>query len=158
MATPSGRPSTITPEPKPQSSHIIPSDDESISSQNSLLPSLNSNNKPQPLIKVKPSEPSDTITHNNLVETLYVRSINLVYKDTNNLPPIPPSSTPAPSENIIHFEPLNLHRIFGCRQLRNQKHLTAATNASLVNSGLLPSIISYFATITNPAKGKPIKK
>ena len=32
MATPSGQTSTITPEPKPQSPHIIPSYDESISS------------------------------------------------------------------------------------------------------------------------------
>ena len=36
--------------------------------------------------------------------------------------------------------------------------MTASTNASLVNSGLLSSTIGYFATITNPAKGKPIKK
>ena len=52
METPSGRPYIITPEPKPQSPHIITSDDESISSQTSLLPSLNSDNQTQPLIKI----------------------------------------------------------------------------------------------------------
>ena len=158
MATTSGRPSTITPKPKPQSLHVIPSDDESISSQTSLLPSFNSNNKPQPLIKIKASEPSDAILHKNSIEPLSIRTLNLVHKDSNNLPPIPPSLTPAPCENRTQFESLNIHCIFRCRQFRNQKHLTAATNASLVKSGLLPSNISSFATITNPSKGKPIKK
>ena len=70
----------------------------------------------------------------------------------------PPLSTPAQCENRTQFESLNLHRIFGCRQFRNQKHITAETNASLVNLGLLPSNIGSFATIYNPPKGKPIKK
>ena len=149
MATPSGIPSTITPEPTHQSPHIIPSDDESITSKTSLLPSLQSENQPQPLINIKAIEPSDKLS---------LRTLKLVHKETSNLPPIPPSSTPTPCENRTQFESLNLHHIFGCRQFRNQKHLTAATNASLVNSGLLPSTIGSFATIANPEKGKPIKK
>ena len=36
--------------------------------------------------------------------------------------------------------------------------MNAVTNASLANSGLLPSTIVSFATIANPYKGKPIKK
>ena len=138
MSTPSVRPSTITPEPKPQSSHIIPSDDESISSQTYLLTSLNSYNQPQSLIKIKASEHSDAILHKNLVEPLYIRTLRLFHKYSNNLPPIPPSSTPAPCENRTQFEFLNIHRIFGCRKFRNKKHLTAATDASLVNSVLFP--------------------
>ena len=90
MTTPSGRPSTITTEPKHQSPHIIPSDNESIASQTSLLPSLHSDNKPQPLIKIKASEPSDELIHKNLVEPLSICTINIVHKDTTNLPPIPP--------------------------------------------------------------------
>ena len=158
MATTSGRTSKITPEPKPWSPHIIPSDNESISSQTSLLPSSNSDNKPQHLIEIKASEPSDAILHNNSVKPLYIRTLNLFNKDANNLPPIPPLPIPAPCENITQFESLNLHHIFGCRKFRNQKHLTAATNASLVNSGLLPYTIVSFVTIANPAKGKPINK
>ena len=95
MATPSGRPPTITPEPKPQSPHIIPSYDESISSQTSILPSLNSDNQPQPLIEIKSSEPSDAILHKKSVEPLSIRALNLVHKDANHLPPIPPLLTPA---------------------------------------------------------------
>ena len=158
MKTLSGRPSTITPEPKPQSTHIIPSDDESISSQTSLLPYLNSNNQPQPSINIKASAPSNAIVHKNLVRPLSIRILNLVHKDANNLPPIQPLSTPASCENRTQFDSLNLHRIFGCRKFRNKKHLTAETNASLVNSGLLLSTIGSFATIANPPKGKPIKK
>ena len=80
MATPSGRPSKITPEPKHQLPHIIPSDDDSITSQTSLLPSLQSNNQPQPLINIKSSEPSDVLLHKNLVEPLSLRTINLDHK------------------------------------------------------------------------------
>ena len=35
--------------------------------------------------------------------------------------------------------------------------MTKATNASLVNSGLISSTIGSCATIANPSKGKPIK-
>ena len=158
MATPSGRPSTIIPEPTHQSPHIIPSDDESIKSETSLPASLQSNNKPQPLINIKASEPSNALLHKNLVEPLSLRTLKLVHKDAYNLPPIPPSSTPAPGKNRTQFDSLNLHRIFGCSKFRNQKYLTAAKNASRVKSGLLPSTIGSFATIENPTKVKPIKK
>ena len=158
MTTPSGIPSTITPEITRQSTHIIPSDDEPITFQTSLPASLQRNNQPQSLIDIKASEPSNAILQKNSVEPLSLCTLNLVHKDASNLPPIPPSSTPAPCENRTQFESLNLHRIFGCRQFRNQKHLTAATNASLVNSGLLPSTIGSFTKIANPEKGKPIKK
>ena len=133
MATPSGQPSTITPEPTHQSPLIIPSDDDSITSQTSLLPSSPSDNQPQPLINIKSSEPSDVLLHKNLVEPLSLRTLNLVHKDYSNLPHIPSSSTPAPCDNRTQSESLNLHRILGCRQFRNQKNLTAATNDSLLN-------------------------
>ena len=152
MTTPSGIPSTITPELTLQSPHIIPSDDESITSQTSLPESFQSDNQPKSLINIKASEPSDALLHNNLVEPLSLHTLNLVHKYASNLHPSPPSSTPAPCENITQFESLNPHRIFGCRQFRIQKHLTAATNASLVNSGLLPSTIGSFATIIIPEK------
>ena len=89
--------------------------------------------------------------------SLSLCTLNLFHKDASNLPPIPPSSTPASCDNRTQFESLNLHHKFVCRQLSNQKHLTAATNASLVNSGLLPSTIGSFSTIANPAKAKPIR-
>ena len=152
METPSSRPSSITSKPTHQSPKIIPLYYESITSQTYLLPSLQSYNQTQPLINIKASEPSDALFHKNSVEPFYLRTLNLVHKDDSNLPPIHPSSTPAPCENRIQFESINIHGIFRCRQLRNQKHLTAATNSSLVNSGLLPSTIGSFATIANPAK------
>ena len=119
MATPSGRPYTIIPEPKNQSPHIIQSDDESIASQTALLPSLHSDNQPQPLIKINASEPSNAILHKKLVEPLSILTLDLVNKDATKLPPIPLLSTPAPCENRTQFEYLNLHRIFGCKPFRN---------------------------------------
>ena len=85
-------------------------------------------------------------------------ALSTVHIDASNLPPITTSFTPAPCKNRTQFDSLDLHRIFGCRQFRNQKNITTATNASLVNSGLLPSTIISFATIVNPPKGNPTKK
>ena len=96
MTTPSGRPSTITPEPTPQSPHIIPADEESISYQNSLPPYLNIDCLPQPSTKIKPTEPSDETIHKNSFEPIFIRNINLVHRDAINLPPTPPYLTPAP--------------------------------------------------------------
>ena len=148
----------ITPDPIPQSPHIILSDEESISSQPPLHSSIYIYCLPQSLTKVPPTEPSNATLHKNSIKPLSIRTINLVHKDATNLPPIPPSSTPSPCDNRKYFESLNLCCIFRCRQFRNQKHLAAATNASLVKPGLIPSTIGSFATISNPPKGKTIKK
>ena len=158
MDTPSGRSYTINPEPTPQSPHIIPSDEEFISYQSLLPPSIYINCLPQPSTNVPLTEPRNANLHKNYIEPLSIRTLNLVHIYTTNLPPIPPSSTPATCNNRTHFESLNLHRIFGCRQFRNQKHLTVATNASIVNLGLLSSTIGSFDTISDPPKGKTIKK
>ena len=158
MATPSGRPSTITPEPKPQSPSIIPSNEYSISSQDPLPPSIDIDCLPQPLIKVPPTEPSDATLHNNSIKPLSISTLTMFHRYTTNLPPIPQSSTPAPCDNQTQFESLNIHRIFGCRKFRNHKHLIAATNAILVNSGILPSTIGSFDTIANTLKVNTTKK
>ena len=55
MDTPSSRPSTITPNPTPQSPHIIPKDEESISSQPPLPPSIYIDYLPQTSTKVPPT-------------------------------------------------------------------------------------------------------
>ena len=158
MDTPSGRPSMITPGTTPQSPNIIPSDEDSISSQPPIHPSIDIDCLPQPSNKVPPTEPRNATLHKNSIDPLSICTLNLVHIDATNLPRIPLSSTPAPCENRTQFESLNIHRIFGFRQFRNQKHLTAATNASLLNSGIIPSTIVSFATISNPPKGKTIKK
>ena len=131
---------------------------ESISSQTHLPPSIDIDCLTQSSSKVPPNEPSYVTLKNNSIEPLFIRTINLVHRDATNIPPIPPSLTLAPCENLTNFEPLNIHRISGCRKLRNQKHLTTETNESLVNSGLLLSTIGSFATIANLPKGKTIKK
>ena len=148
----------ITPTHTPRSPHIIPSDEESLSSKHPLPPSIDINCLPQPPTNAPPTEPRNETPHKNSVEPLSTCTINLVHKDATTLPPIPPSSTPEPFENRTQFKSLNLRRIFGSRQLCNQNHLTAATNASLVESGLIPSTTFSFATTTNPPKGKTNKK
>ena len=63
MATPLGRPSTITTEPTLQSTHIIPSDENYISSQASLPPSIDIDCLIQSSTNITPTEPSDATLH-----------------------------------------------------------------------------------------------
>ena len=107
-----------------------------------LSTSIDINFLPQPSTKVPYTEPIDATLHKNSIEPRSIRTLNIVHRDYTNLPPIPPSLTPEPCENWTQFKSLNLHRIFGCMQFRNQKHRSSATNASLVNPGLIS-----FATI-----------
>ena len=141
-----------------QSPHIIPSDEDSISSEPPLPITTDIQPLPPPPTKDPTTEPSDETLHKNSVEPLSVRTINLVQNDATNIPLVPPSSTLAPCEIRIQFKFLNLNKIFGCCWFCNQNYLTKATSANLVNSGLLLSTIGSFATISNSTKRKPIKK
>ena len=91
MSTPLGRPYAINPEPTPQEPHIILSDEESISSQASLFPSIYNDCLPQFLTKITPTDPSDATLHKNSVEPLSICTLNIVHRDDRNLPPIHPS-------------------------------------------------------------------
>jgi hypothetical protein len=56
-----------------------------------------------------------------------------IHNDVTKIPSIPPSYTPAPTENTTTFDSLHLHRIFGCRRFKNQLHITSASqNAELI--------------------------
>ena len=115
MATPSGLPSMIYPAEIPQTPHNIPSYENSLSFQHPLPPYKYINCLPQPPTKVPPTETRNANLHKNSLETLSVRTLNLVHKDATNLPTIPPSSTSAPCDNCTQFKSLNIHLIFGCR-------------------------------------------
>ena len=158
MAIPLGCPSTITPADNHEYPNLIPSDEDYIYTEPPLPIIKDIQPVAMPLTKDPTTEPSNETLQKNSVEPLSIRTLNLVHKYATNLLPIPPSSTPASFKNRTKLEALNLHRIFRCRQFCNQKHLTAATNASLVNSVLLPSTFGSFSTIVNPPKGKPTKK
>ena len=67
MDTPSGRPSTITPDPTTQSPHIIPSDEDSISHKPPLPPSIDTHCLPYTSTNVPPTEPSNGNLHKNSI-------------------------------------------------------------------------------------------
>ena len=158
MSTPSGRPSTITPDQNPQSPHIIPSDWDSICSEPPLLITTDIHFILLPPTKDTTTETSDETLHKNSVKPFSVCTLTLVHKDAANILPVPLLSAPATCKNRTQFKSLNIHSIFRCHQFRNQKHLIVTTNESLINSGLLSSTVGSFATIADPPKGKPIKK
>eukprot|EP00956_Cyclotella_meneghiniana_P017958 scaffold29652_cov22-Cyclotella_meneghiniana.AAC.1 len=87
------------------------------------------------------------------------RIMDAIHHNPRDLPPVPPSCTPAACENRTTFDGLKLHKIFGCRKFRTQSHLIAASkNASLLAGGELPPTIGDFASINMPVRGKPITK
>jgi hypothetical protein len=111
------------------------------------------------------TEPTDTfkISDKELIAStrlpLSPRLLRAIHSDPATLPPVPPYATPAAAGSRTTFDSLKLHRKFGCRRFRNQEHITSASsNAKLINTGVFPSTIGDFATITNPPRGKPIKK
>jgi hypothetical protein len=50
---------------------------------------------------------------------LSAKQLHKLHSDPAKLPPIPPSATPSASESRTTFDPLKLHRIFGCRRFKN---------------------------------------
>ena len=88
-----------------------------------------------------------------------MRLLSLLHKDPHNLPDVPPAYTPGACEKRTQFDNLKLHKFFGCRKFRSQSHLvTASRNGSLIHTGDFPDTLGDFATLTHPARGKPIKK
>jgi hypothetical protein len=101
----------------------------------------------------RPPSPTSVITDEELISAsskpLSAKVLTSLHKDPSNLPPVPTAHTPGPAE----------HRIFGSRRFKNQNHLIAASsNAQLIKSGELPPTLGDFATINNPAKGKPLSQ
>lgn len=106
-----------------------------------------------------PTVPSDEDILQQASSPLPPSILKSLHHDPSQLPSIPPSSVAAPCEHRTEFDPLKLHRIFGCKQYRNQHHITAASsNASLLSTGSRPATIGDYTTLPRPPKGKPIRK
>ena len=103
--------------------------------------------------------PSAAILDASATQSLSKRIISQLHKDPDNLPEVPPTYTLGACEKRTQFDNLKLHKNFGCRKFRSPSHLfTASRNGSLINTGDLPATLGDFATLTQPARGKPIKK
>jgi hypothetical protein len=167
----------IYPTPRAHPANLIPPDDDTTDhlsvtynvptpKSGSPPPSPSPTPSPEPpsppASPVRPSSPTSVITDEELIsassESISSKLLTFLHKDPLNLPPVPPSSTPGPAEHRTTFDSLKLlHRIFGCRRFKNQNHVIAASlNAKLIKSGELPPTLGDFATINNPAKGKPL--
>eukprot|EP00956_Cyclotella_meneghiniana_P032302 scaffold88129_cov23-Cyclotella_meneghiniana.AAC.1 len=118
----------------------------------------------QPTTPSATASPEPTVIEQSDLEAsaskpLTKRIMDAIHHNPRDLPPIPPSYTPAACENRTTFDALKLHKIFGCRKFRTQSHLISASkNASLLAGGEFPPTIGDFASITMPARGKPITK
>ena len=110
---------TMTSEQTATTPTLIPPDDEPLSHAQPATP---------------PSPDTVIIDDDELIKSASEPSTKLlttIHADITNLPPVRPQNTAAACESRTTFEPLKLHKIYGCRQFRNQKHIIAASqNAS----------------------------
>jgi hypothetical protein len=167
------------PEAEARTAHIVPPDDDDADALSQIkisIPDPKAWPFPQddaPLCDSPPTTPppdSPVSDKDNIVisdsdfvasaqQPLTKRMLAHIHEDPSSLPEVPPEYTPGPTENTTTFDPLRLHRIFGCRRFKNQTHITAASkNAELIKCGEMPSTIGDFVTIYNPNKGKTLTK
>ena len=163
---PTDGPNIIEPDTVPPADSVpalLPVDDASLSSSASSTVDVEAHDSTIPHENENVIPPTVTISDDELRTNTRVAltpaHLASIHHDVHALPPVPPSATPAPCESRKTFESLRLHRIFGCRRFRNPRHLTdSAAQAELVHTGELRPTLGDFATIPNPARGKPIKK
>ena len=86
------------------------------------------------------------------VDFVYPSDIDKLY--LIDMPDICPCKTASPSDTQRTFEPLKLHRIFGCCQFRNPKYITSAEDdATLIDAGELHATLNACATIPKVNEG-----
>jgi hypothetical protein len=96
-----------------------------------------------------PTAPLMCMEHDNIIAQLH--------HPDKTPPPVRPCDTPNPSDTKSKWTAEELHRITGCRQFRNYRHLIQSSkNGIFVDSGKFPASIGSYATISNAAHGKPI--
>ena len=80
----------INPADNPQSTHIIPSDEDSICSKPPLPLTTDIQTVPPPPTKDPTTESSNETLHKNSVELLSIIDLNLVHNYANTLLTVPP--------------------------------------------------------------------
>ena len=77
----------------------------------------------------------------------------------STLPAVRPCDTPNGSDTQVHWAGEQIHRITGCRRLKNYKQLLQVTSdGKWVDTGEFPMSLGTYSTIRKAAKGKPIDR
>jgi hypothetical protein len=112
---------------------------------------------PHPTAPATSTIPTATELDASALQPLSTRLLTQLHKNPHNLPEVPPAYTLGACEKRTQFDNLKLHKIFDCQKFRSQSHLvTASCNYSLINTGDFPDTLGDFATLTQPARRKPI--
>ncbi len=83
--------------------------------------------------------------------------IALLHKSDGSPPSIRPCDTPNPLDTKSHWTAKELHRITGCLQFWNHKHLLAVSKDGIfINNGEFPTSIGAYTTISKAPCGKAI--
>jgi hypothetical protein len=83
--------------------------------------------------------------------------IALLHETDSSPPPIRPCDTPNPSDTKSHWTAEELHRITGCQQFWNYKHLVAVSkDGTYIDNGKFPTSIGAYMTIPKAPCGKAI--
>ena len=101
-------------------------------------------------------------TENNTAPLVCMEHDNIIAQlhHPNTTPPtIRPCDTPNPSDTKSTWTAEELHRITGCRQFRNYRHLIQSSKDGMfVDSGEFPASIGSYAIIPKAARGKSIDR
>ena len=83
---------------------------------------------------------------------------HLHHPDSSMLP-IRPCDTPNGSDTKTHYSGEELHRVTGCRKLRNYKHLMLASkDGQFIEGGEFPTSIGGYTTIPKAPRGSSIDR
>ena len=106
--------------------------------------------------QVWPSKPATTAP----LECMSSEDIVLTLHHSNNpLPAICPCDTPNASDTKSHFTAEELHRLTGCRQFRNYRHLVhTSKDGQFLDNGEFPVSIGAYVTIPKAPRGKPLDR
>jgi len=104
----------------------------------------------------QPSKPATTAP----LECMSSEDIVLSLHHSDKPPPaIRPCDTPNALDTKHHFTAEELHRLTGCRQFRNYRHLVHTTkDGQFLDNGEFPVSIGAYTTIPKAPRGKPLDR
>ena len=108
----------------------------------------------------QPAQDTTAPTPKVLLSTMSKEEIaKHLHSSEDSMPPIRSCDTPNGSDTKTHWTGEELHRITGCRRLRNYRHLIhTSKDGQFVDGGEFPVSLGAYSTIPKARRGGPIDR
>ena len=108
----------------------------------------------------QPAQDTTVPTPKVLLSTMSKEEIaKHLHSSEDSMPPIRSCDTPNGSDTKTHWTGEELHRITGCRRLRNYRHLIhTSKDGQFVDGGEFPVSLGAYSTIPKARRGGPIDR